>query len=508
VRYLTNGSLDPTFGNGGKVTTPVGVSDDRGSSLAIQNDGKIVLVGGSTENSSTTNLDFAAVRYNTDGSLDTGFGNLGISVVPVGVGGDYAAGVVIQPNGKIVIAGQVYGSPTTDYGLIRLKPDGSLDTTFGNNGKMITPVGMYDDYCNAVALQADGKIVAAGSSTNGPDASLPTAVFSMVRYDGDTTSSSPTVSGVITYGNAIGAPTPRFVSNVLVTGSGSTGVSTTTAPPGPNAGQYTLSGFASGSYTVTPTKAGGVGASISSFDAARIAQHVAGINVLTGNQFLVADVSGNGTLSSFDAGQVARYVAGISGFGATASWIFNPAHRAYASISGNILGEDYTALLMGEVSGNWTNTGARPISSVQNQVGRGPEKRIIVDLPKIESAVGKEMIIPITVQGIAGKDVISYEFDLRYDPSIIKPQPDPIKLNDSVSRGLSVVTNATEPGLLRVVVYGPIPITADGVLLNLRFTAVGKPDSVTPVTLERIMFNEGEPGITATGGEIKLSRAS
>jgi len=169
---------------------------------------------------------------------------------------------------------------------------------------------------------------------------------------------APTIAGTVTYGNAIGAPTPRFVSNVLLSGTGSVPVSVFSSFP---SGTYSLSGFGSGAYTVTPTKTGGVNA-ITSFDAARVAQHAAGVNSLTGNQLVVADVSGNGSVSSFDAGQIARYASGVQGFGATGSWRFTPANRNYASVAGNITGEDFIALLMGEVSGNWTNTGARPLS--------------------------------------------------------------------------------------------------------------------------------------------------
>ena len=116
----------------------------------------------------------------------------------------------------------------------------------------------------------------------------------------------------------------------------------------------------------------------------------------------------------------------------------------------------------------------------------------------------KRVVIPVTVQGVANKGIISYEFDLRYDPSVIQPQADPVDVAGTVSRGLSVVTNAEEPGLLRVVVYGAMPIDENGVLLNLRFTAVGKPGSVSPLTWERIMFNEGEPRVTTADGQIEL----
>ncbi len=201
---------------------------------------------------------------------------------------------------------------------------------------------MQQEYARAVTLQPDGKIVVAGLAT-------PTRGTFGRPVAGN-------LSGTVTYGNAIGAPTTRFVSNVLINGAGSVPVSAVSSFPN---GTYSLSGFGSGAYTVTPSKTGGAGSAITSFDSALIAKHVAGIQPLAGNQLIVADVSGNGTLSSFDSAQIARYVAGLNNFGSTANWLFTPANRNYASVTGNITGEDFVALLMGDVSGNWTNTGAR-----------------------------------------------------------------------------------------------------------------------------------------------------
>ena len=381
-----------------------------------------------------------------------------------------------------------------------------------------------------------------------------TATASPSPTNTSTATNTPTppvsIGGTITYGNAIGAPTPRFVSNVTVTGTGPSTIFSTTIFPN---GNYSLTGFQPGAYTVTPTKTGGINGSISSFDAAKIAQHVAGINVLTGNQLVVADVSSNGTISSFDAGQIARYVAAVSGFGSTGNWRFNPVNRMYASVTTNITGEDYSALLMGEVSGNWMNTGARPsgggaampvylrrnsaspVSSDQASVAMppsaepqdperrapekpsfsanraaeplfsvGPEQAVSVELPNLSAAVDKEVVIPISAQGAADKEIISYEFNLRYDPSVIQPQSDPVDVAGTASRGLSYVTNTEEPGLVRVVMYGAMPIDGDGVLLNLRFTAVGKAGSVSPLMWERIMFNEGDPRVTTSDGQVEL----
>jgi len=105
---------------------------------------------------------------------------------------------------------------------------------------------------------------------------------------------------------------------------------------------------------------------------------------------------------------------------------------------------------------------------------------------------------------VANKGIISYEFDLRYDPSIVQPLADAADVKLTASRGLSVVTNATETGLLRVVVYGAMPISENGVLLNLRFSAVGSAGSVSPLTLERMIFNDGELRVVTTNGQTEI----
>jgi hypothetical protein len=302
-----------------------------------------------------------------------GFGGIGTVGATTVASGVISAGTLNAPTGILNIAG---GLGFTTNGAYVCKIGG---TTPGANGHDQLNVTGSVNLNSAVfapipwnAFQAavgDTFVIIKNDNTdpvNGTFLNLPEgAVFAdqigipfQITYlggDGNDvaiTRIQSSVSGTITYGNAIGSPTPRFVSSVFLTGSGSVPVSAFSSFPD---GTYTLAGFGSGAYTVTPSKTGGINGSISSFDAGKIAQHVAGINVLTGNQLIVADVSGNGTISSFDAGQIARYVAAVSGSGSTGNWIFMPAKRSYAAITGSITGEDFTALLMGEVSGNWTS---------------------------------------------------------------------------------------------------------------------------------------------------------
>ena len=174
VRYNTDGSLDTTFDTDGKVTTPIASGDDRAYSVVLQSDGKIVAAGYSYNGSDN---DFAIVRYNTDGSLDTSFDTDGKVTTPI-TRFDVATSVVLQSDGKIVAAGYSYNGPDNDFAIVRYNTNGSLDTTFDTDGKVTTPIGSSGDVATSVVLQSDGKIVAAGYSHNGTDSD-----FAVVRYN-------------------------------------------------------------------------------------------------------------------------------------------------------------------------------------------------------------------------------------------------------------------------------------------------------------------------------------
>ena len=151
--------LDPTFGIGGKVTTPFNTKASEIHAVAEQDDGKIVVVGW-VQN---TNKDFALARYNTDGSLDTAFGTGGRVSTDFG-SADEARAVAIQSDGKIVVAGYALDSNTgNDFAAARYNTDGSLDTAFDTDGKLTTNMGATDE-AHAVAIQSDGKIVLAGQT--------------------------------------------------------------------------------------------------------------------------------------------------------------------------------------------------------------------------------------------------------------------------------------------------------------------------------------------------------
>ena len=171
--FAAPGDLDPSFGGDGKVITNFSPGLDEGNDVAIQADGKVVVVGAAAGR-------FAVARYEMDGSLDDSFsGNGKVKTNLVG-GADRALGVAVQTNGKIVVAG-IHGiGANATFALIRYTTDGSLDPSFGGDGKVKTNFTPSIDGANDVAIQADGKIVAAGLAGAAPLAH--TGSFALARY--------------------------------------------------------------------------------------------------------------------------------------------------------------------------------------------------------------------------------------------------------------------------------------------------------------------------------------
>ena len=163
ARYNPNGSLDTSFSGDGKQTTDFGglggFPGEGVTGVAIQTNGKIVAVGatGGT-NPNGNDSEFALARYNANGALDTSFSGDGKQTTEFG-GDDAAGGVALQAGGKIVVAGA--GGLNSDFALARYDANGSLDPSFSGDGRQLTNFG-GDDRALGMALQGDGKIVAAG----------------------------------------------------------------------------------------------------------------------------------------------------------------------------------------------------------------------------------------------------------------------------------------------------------------------------------------------------------
>lgn len=195
ARYSSDGSLDTTFGTNGVLNIPVN------GKITLQTDGKII-VGGSLSVGSNTN--FALARYNGDGSPDTAFGTNGVTSVSVGTGNSTIGSLVIQTDGKIVAAGSASNGANNDFALARFDAAGLLDASYGINGSTLTPVGNFNENVRAAVIQSDGKIVILGVSNNGSYNS-----FAAARYN---------TNGVLdtTYGTDGKIVTPLGNSNASV----------------------------------------------------------------------------------------------------------------------------------------------------------------------------------------------------------------------------------------------------------------------------------------------------
>jgi uncharacterized delta-60 repeat protein len=133
-----SGTLDASFGTGGKVTTDFAGSGDGAGAIAVQPDGKLVAAGGATINGQA---DFALARYNSNGTLDTSFSTGGRVTTDFGGRYEGASSVALQWDGKIVVAGGSVIGLYDNFALARYNSNGTLDTSFGTGGKVITDFG-------------------------------------------------------------------------------------------------------------------------------------------------------------------------------------------------------------------------------------------------------------------------------------------------------------------------------------------------------------------------------
>ena len=168
ARYNTDGSLDQTFGSGGKVSTSIVQHFHRLRGVALDQFGRIVVAGEYFSGSQT--MQSLIVRYNPNGSLDGSFGSGGrVTDIRGGTLGDsnIPMSVAVQPDGKVVTGGFFSGSNTTSGGevtMVRYNADGTYDTSFGSGGRLLIPSPTVNERISAIALQPDGRIVAAGES--------------------------------------------------------------------------------------------------------------------------------------------------------------------------------------------------------------------------------------------------------------------------------------------------------------------------------------------------------
>ena len=235
---------------------------------------------------------------------------------------------------------------------------------------ILTPGAVQVVAFNTTALAGSGTLLnlvfnVVGAANSSTALTWTNFVFNEGEPAAQTSNGLFTVRAAWTVGGAVSyRTTTRPMSGLTLDLSGASSHQTATD----SNGVYNFTIQTSGAHTVTPSKSGGVNG-ISAFDAAYIAQCVAGVRNLADCPLLAADASGNNVLSAFDAAQVAQYVAGLAGpTSRVGRWLFSPANRTYGTVTGDLLTENYGAYLVGEVSGNWQPPAATAAQQTASQL--------------------------------------------------------------------------------------------------------------------------------------------
>jgi CSLREA domain-containing protein len=324
----------------------------------------------------------------------------------------------------------------------------------------------------------------------------------------DNDSAPISINGTIRYGITPVNQSQKTVSGVLVSASGASIASDTTD----SSGAYSLGNLQSGGqYTVTLSKTGNVNG-ISPFDATLILRHVAangqGPNALNANQQKAADANGSGSISPFDATQILRFVAAngkTPNTGAVGNWEFLPSARNYDAVNNSLTEQNYEAVLIGDVNGNWTppvgslteaETPAVEETETQNQPDTVSELEstdsitnskiddssdsdsMIIDAEISLAANSKvsedgTILIPVRLTNYTGKNVSAYNFEAQFDSDVLEPDAaHPIEQNETLSKGFAIVHNIDKRGRIGIAASrgasrNQAGIT--GILLYLRF---------------------------------------
>jgi hypothetical protein len=320
-----------------------------------------------------------------------------------------------------------------------------------------------------LGITANDKITATATDSEGNTSEFTPAVGSIYS-----------ISGKVSYRNPVSGEPPKSVAGVLLKATVGSA-----APVSTNSnGDYLFDNLENGSYTITPSKTGGING-ISPFDATLILRHVAangtGPNALNPIQKIAADANGDGNISPFDATLILRYLAANgpnANTGQVGIWKFDPPSRDYASLAGAANNQNYEAILVGEVNGDWI-----PSNSLVNETATEDQKvktsdqAIYVSLSDETNTTitGGTVIVPLIISNETRKVISGLSFEITYDPAVLQPDIEQPVQTTEKSDGFILVADTTASG--RIGIAGSTAsslIAPDGRFLMLRFKVIGE----------------------------------
>jgi Cohesin domain len=343
-----------------------------------------------------------------------------------------------------------------------------------------------------------------------------------------------TLSGKIIYYNGLDTrplvPQERPLADATVNLSGAATDSTDTAADG----TYSLNTL-EGQLTLQPRKRGNrandIVDAITAFDAALVAQHVAGLITLNARQLIAADANGTGIVAANDASQIARFDVGsldelkmeadcntafafIPDATAVANQTFQQPNTDvrppgqggpgcvygeihYDPLTANAAGQDFIAILMGDVSGNWQPAVApitAALASASSPIKLSPAT---VSVGKKRAKSGSVVTLPIKITKPHG--AIGVDIDLSYDPSVLVPL---LVEKTVLSRDMTLEQYIGEPGVIRISLFGVQGLQRPGKLLKVSFSVIGQGKQVSPVEISHALVNENLPA--TSNGQVKV----
>ncbi|MCP4709214.1 MAG: S8 family serine peptidase, partial [Planctomycetes bacterium] len=379
---------------------------------------------------------------------------------------------------------------------------GTLTFGWSLSNNLGTPGVITLSLANATEVTGSGSLARITFEIVGPPpASTPLTIDTALLNDGaisfDVSHGSYTVNGLFDVKGTVNYFSSGVVSAV---GLSMVGVGSYADVTDPN-GEYSIKDVPTGSYTLTPAKSGDV-AEITAMDASLVLQVDAGLLSLSGYETMAADVNRNGNVSSMDASYILEASVGLRDVpfpGAGKVWDFDPPQRTYPLLNSDQINQDFTAVLIGDVTGNWQMPQGSPSPQGIETMDLGPNSANLI-LPEVTGLVGKTISLPMEIE-LDSASLYAANIILQYDSS-------KLAINDVIigdapqSQGMALVVNTNIPGEIRVGLAGATPMTEDGTFLEITCDVIEAAELPVSVTFQQAQLNESAIVTTVQNGSV------